>query len=34
MLVVTKILVYSGIGALASGGMPIIFELIGWGIRL
>ncbi|KAF7799313.1 hypothetical protein EIP86_010545 [Pleurotus ostreatoroseus] len=31
--VVTKILVYSGIGALASGGMPIFFELIGWGIR-
>lgn len=32
--VLTKVFVYCGIGILASGGMPIFFELIGWGMRV
>ncbi|THG98896.1 hypothetical protein EW026_g3372 [Hermanssonia centrifuga] len=31
--VLTKVVVYCGIGMLASGGMPIFFEVIGWGMR-
>ncbi|KAF7797379.1 hypothetical protein EIP86_008574 [Pleurotus ostreatoroseus] len=31
--VLTKVFVYAGIGFIASGGMPIFFELVGWGMR-
>jgi len=30
--VLTKVFVYCGIGALATGGIPVVFELIGWGL--
>ncbi|ESK92555.1 pap2 domain protein [Moniliophthora roreri MCA 2997] len=31
--VLTKVIVYSGIAALASGALPIAFEAFGWGVR-
>ncbi|KAK7685024.1 hypothetical protein QCA50_011859 [Cerrena zonata] len=31
--VLTKVFVYCGIGIVASGVMPIVFELFGWGLR-
>ncbi|KAI0784107.1 PAP2 superfamily-domain-containing protein [Abortiporus biennis] len=31
--VLTKVFVYCGIGIIASGVMPIVFELLGWGIN-
>ncbi|KAG7087336.1 hypothetical protein E1B28_013312 [Marasmius oreades] len=31
--VLTKVIVYAGIGALATGGIPMGFELLGWGVR-
>ena len=32
--VLTKVFVYCGIAFLAVGGMPVFFELIGWGMRI
>ncbi|CAL1708535.1 unnamed protein product [Somion occarium] len=31
--VLTKVFVYCGIGIIAIGVMPVIFELLGWGLR-
>lgn len=30
--VLTKVFVYCGIGMLASGVMPVMFEVVGWGL--
>ena len=29
----TKVVVYAGIGVLSSEGIPLFFSLIGWGIK-
>ena len=31
-VVLTKVFVYCGIGILAMGVMPVVFEVIGWGL--
>lgn len=30
--VLTKVVVYSGIGMLACGLIPVLFEVLGWGL--
>lgn len=32
-IVLTKVFVYCGIGIIATGVMPIVFELVGWGLK-
>ncbi|KZT66652.1 hypothetical protein DAEQUDRAFT_730063 [Daedalea quercina L-15889] len=32
--VLTKVVVYSGIGMLACGVIPVLFEMLGWGLRV
>lgn len=34
MIVLTKVVVYSGIGMLACGIIPVMFEVLGWGLRV
>ncbi|KAH9849013.1 PAP2-domain-containing protein [Lenzites betulinus] len=31
--VLTKVFVYCGIGMLATGGIPVMFEVLGWGVN-
>lgn len=31
--VLTKVVVYAGIGIISTEGMPLFFSLVGWGIR-
>jgi len=31
--VLTKVVVYAGIGMISAEGMPLFFSLIGWGIK-
>ncbi|OCH86020.1 hypothetical protein OBBRIDRAFT_738818 [Obba rivulosa] len=32
--VLTKVFVYCGIGMLAGSGIPVMFEILGWGVKL
>lgn len=32
--VLTKVFVYCGIGILANSGIPVIFEVLGWGVKM
>lgn len=32
-VVLTKVVVYAGIGFISSEAMPLFFSLIGWGIK-
>ena len=31
--VLTKVFVYSGIGIVAVGVVPVMFEILGWGVK-
>lgn len=33
ILVVTKVIVYCGIAVLACEWLPVMFEVLGWGVR-
>lgn len=33
-IVLTKVFVYCGIGMLACGIIPVMFEVLGWGVHL
>jgi hypothetical protein len=32
-LVLTKVIVYAGIAVLATEILPLMFELVGWGVK-
>ena len=32
-LVLTKVIVYAGIAILASEVLPLVFDLVGWGVK-
>lgn len=32
-IVLTKVIVYSGIAVLACEVMPVMFEVLGWGVK-
>lgn len=32
-LVLTKVIVYAGIAVLASEVLPLVFDLMGWGVK-
>ena len=31
--VLTKVFVYCGIGMLGGGAIPVMFEVLGWGVK-
>ena len=32
--VLTKVFVYCGIGMVATGVVPVMFEVLGWGVKM